>query len=115
MIATEKKSSSPFSYAFIRSLPSITEPNINALPHTSETGCFPFFLWKRKSDLESGEYKAQNQLGLPVIKCLDMLRGVGRLDIPVFGLVTIGSQWEIFIAYNTVSQGEVKVCRSIVF
>ena len=57
---------------------------------------FPFLIWERKSD--SGEtLKAQNQLALPTIKALDVLKSVNLDYLPIVGLVTVGSKWEVWI------------------
>ena len=89
---------SPLYRRFLRQIPTMTEPSIDPFVNVGKALCFPFLVWERKSD--SGEIlKAQNQLALPIIKALDILQGIGLEELPVTSLVTIGSKWEIWLAY----------------
>lgn len=77
---------------------------------------FPFLVWQRKSDLDSSVFKAQNQLALPIIKALDIHDSLEANDIPVFGLITYGASWQLWIGYlyPHVNEDDIKV-RLIIF
>ena len=95
---------SPFHLNFLQTLPELLEPSIEALPNPGNPFSFPFLVWERRTDAQSSLFQAQNQLALPIIKALDILSGLGLLDLPVFGLVTLGYKWELYIGHRYVEK-----------
>ncbi len=87
------------SSTFLKGYSSLVEPSTSPFPNETNPFCFPFFVWERKTDLDSSLYKAQNQLALPMVKMLDLLDSLGLNEMPVFGLVTLGGFWELWIGY----------------
>jgi hypothetical protein len=95
-------SASPLFLQFLLDVPKIIEPSANVLTSCGRTFACPFFIWERKSDTLGESLKARNQLGLPVVKSLDILKAIELPELPVIALVTIGSLWEIWIAHNCI-------------
>ena len=54
---------------------------------------------KSKMSDNGVQFKAENQLGLPIVKALDILEGVGLNNIPIIGLTTVESTWQIMVGY----------------
>ena len=92
---------------FFSAIPTLTEPSFTPLVNEGRSFCFPFLIWERKSD--SGEtLKAENQLGLPTVKALDVLEGLGLGDIPIVGLTTVGAAWQVWVGHICVPQNPEK-------
>jgi hypothetical protein len=86
---------------FLLVMPSITEPSFTPFVNQGRALCFPFLIWERKSD--NGEtLKAENQLGLPTVKALDILEGLGLSDLPIVGLTTVGASWQVWVGHISV-------------
>ena len=83
---------------FLSTIPTLTEPSFSPFVNQGRQLCFPFLIWERKSD--SGEtLKAENQLGLPAVKALDILEGLGLSNIPIIGLTTVGATWQVWVGH----------------
>ena len=102
---------SPFYRTFLAHLCDIVEPRVDVFPNAGNPLCLPFMVWERKTDAESSLYKAQNQLSLPLVKSLDILAAVGLKHMPVFGLVSLGYKWELYVGYlRSPPKRKEKVC-----
>ena len=43
--------------------------------------------------------QAQNQLGVPLVESLDVLASIGLQRMLVFGLVSLGNKWQLYVGY----------------
>ena len=96
--ASTRGGSPNLNQVFIRGIPSLTEPSFNPFVNDGRLLCFPFLIWERKSDT-ANILKAENQLGLPIVKALDILEGLDLRDLPIIGLTTVGATWEVWVGH----------------
>lgn len=115
-LAVGSSNESVLSNNFLKDLPKLLEPATSPFPNIGKRLCFPFLIWERKTDAESSLYKAQNQLALPTVKALDILKAVGVEDLSIMALVTQGPKWEFYLGYSVcqIAQGQRRVLRRLI-
>ena len=112
MADTSFNENANLSRPFLLAIPTLTEPSFSPFVNEGSPLCFPFLIWERKSD--SGEaFKAENQLGLPTVKVLDILEGLGLGTIPIIGLTTLGATWEVWVCHICVPPNKANKVRKL--